>query len=454
MFTKTQVSQSVIDSVSKILLEDDCVTPMQSKKIADKEVEKHEKHMHKGKKPTFEAKSMEEDKLKETGFHMAAHAAKKAGQPHFTFQGKKYPTTAKSTAESMDEASVFDYKANKDEKDPKFTTKKPGERTGHDSKKTEKGVQYTKKPLRSDGQEFKKEDVDFKGRLLEKAAKEASLNYRLKKLNKEAKDHEYSDPHMAVNQLKTIMTNAEELLDMLGDSTDLPEWVESKITLAEDYMMTVANYMRSELHEDVELDEELHPEADKVLKHIKPEHHAKYKPDLAKGVYKGDYADRSAVLKAAQNAGHLKEEVEQIDEGMMDTVKKVGGKVLKTLGHGSDADMRKDLQKKMGMPQTGEKPKKEAVDRTQATTDTLAGRVKGGKDNEHSSIKIKLKAEATEKHDDKPPFDGPYTKVKSNVKDKSGAVHTPMSRARHLAKQAMSKVKSEMMLGKAGGTSE
>ena len=437
MFTKTQVSQSVIDSVTKILQEDDCVTPMQSKKIADKEVDKHEKSMHKGKKPTFEEKKMkevDEDKLKETGFHMAAHAAKKAGQPHFTFQGKKYPTTAKSTAESMDEASTFDWKANKDEKDPKFTTKKPGERTGHDSKKTEKGVQYTKKPLRTDGQEFKKEEteMDFKERLLEKnwiagaikkpgaetaaakkagmsvqayahkhahdtgkAGKRARLAITLKGLHKEAKDHEYSDPHMAVNQLRTIMTNTEELLGMLGDTTDLPEWVESKITLAEDYIMTVANYMRSELHEDVEL-----------------------------------------------------------DEGMMDTVKKVGGKVLKTLGHGSDTDMRKDLQRKMGVPQTGEKPKKEAVDRAQATTDTLAGRVKGGKDNEHSSIKVKLKAEATEKHDDKPPFDGPYTKVKGDVKDKSGAVHTPMSRAKHLARQAMKKVKNEMMIGKAGSTSE
>jgi len=65
----------------------------------------------------------------------------------------------------------------------------------------------------------------------------------------EAKDEEYSDPHMAVNQLKTIMHNAEELIEMLGDDTDLPEWVESKITLAEDYIMTVANYMRSEMHE-------------------------------------------------------------------------------------------------------------------------------------------------------------------------------------------------------------
>ena len=35
------------------------------------------------------------------------------------------------------------------------------------------------------------------------------------------------------------------------------------------------------------------------------------------------------------------------------------------------------------------------------------------------------------------PFDGPYTKTPSNVKDKSGAVHTPMSRARDLARQAI-----------------
>jgi hypothetical protein len=61
-----------------------------------------------------------------------------------------------------------------------------------------------------------------------------------------------------------------------------------------------------------DLDEELHPEAGKVLKHIKPEHQAKYKPDLAKGVYKGDYADRTAVLKAAKAAGHLNEE--SVDE--------------------------------------------------------------------------------------------------------------------------------------------
>ena len=42
------------------------------------------------------------------------------------------------------------------------------------------------------------------------------------------------------------------------------------------------------------------------------------------------------------------------------------------------------------------------------------------------------------------PFDGPYKKVKRNVKDKSGAVHTPMSRAKDLAKKAMKKEEVEL----------
>jgi len=56
-----------------------------------------------------------------------------------------------------------------------------------------------------------------------------------------------------------------------------------------------------------DMNEELHPDADKVLKHIKPEHHAKYTPDLTKKHYTGNFADRNAVLKAAERAGHLKE---------------------------------------------------------------------------------------------------------------------------------------------------
>ena len=55
---------------------------------------------------------------------------------------------------------------------------------------------------------------------------------------------------MAKTQLKSIIRNSMELHDMLEDDDNLPEWVQSKITLAEDYMTTVYNYMTSEKDED------------------------------------------------------------------------------------------------------------------------------------------------------------------------------------------------------------
>jgi len=52
---------------------------------------------------------------------------------------------------------------------------------------------------------------------------------------------------MAKSQLRSIAYNSKMLHDMLEDNTNLPEWVQSKITLAEDYIMTAANYMRGEM---------------------------------------------------------------------------------------------------------------------------------------------------------------------------------------------------------------
>ena len=158
-----------------------------------------------------------------------------------------------------------------------------------------------------------------------------------------------------------------------------------------------------------------------------------------------------------------------------------------------------------GKPETNE-----AVDSSNQTIDTLAGRSKkvpkeAKIDNAHSSAKVELKAEEVESLDENKylekflssrginpkfvsrntkvahaksneykswlknhrdldgvkmseaseiPFAGPYTKTKKDVKDKSGAVHTPMSRAKDLAQQAMKRVKNETMMGKAGTTSE
>lgn len=104
----------------------------------------------------------------------------------------------------------------------------------------------------------------------------------------------------------------------------------------------------SPVRKEEAMNDNLHPAGAALLKHIKPEHHNKYKAYLTTDVFNGSHKDRTDVLNAAKKAGHLKE----------------------------------------------------------AKNET-------------------------------PPFDGPYTKSPGTVKDKSGAVHTPMSRVKHLARQAM-----------------
>jgi len=91
----------------------------------------------------------------------------------------------------------------------------------------------------------------------------------------------------------------------------------------------------------------------------------------AKGYEKYGKEGMEALAKAGRDGKALdpirkkydKYDNTEVDEGMGDMVRKVGGMVKKvagkamdTVGHGSDADMIRDLQKKMGMPQTGMKP--------------------------------------------------------------------------------------------------
>ena len=56
---------------------------------------------------------------------------------------------------------------------------------------------------------------------------------------------------MARSDLRSIIHNAQQLHDMMEDNTNLPEWLQAKITKAEDYISSAANYMRSEMNEEV-----------------------------------------------------------------------------------------------------------------------------------------------------------------------------------------------------------
>ena len=188
------------------------------------------------------------------------------------------------------------------------------------------------------------------------------------------------------------------------------------------------------------------------------------------------------------------EEVEQIDELTMTSADKTERerivKGMKKGLAGFKSRYGKDAKSVMYATATKQAMKEGTEDSSAITTDTLIGRMPGGKSNDFKSYKIrvrpldkegehqpkdstpiaiqpddtparkshetasslKLKEGKRPETDDAPPFEQPYTRIPSNVKDKSGAVHTPMSRARDLAKAALKKVRTEM-LGKLG-TSE
>jgi predicted RNA binding protein YcfA (HicA-like mRNA interferase family) len=114
---------------------------------------------------------------------------------------------------------------------------------------------YDRNPGPKDGSEL--ENVPFHAKTEKQKKLQNALNDLGKKMKethpklKEAKDpQEYDyEGDMAKSDLRSILHHAKELHDMIEDNTNLAEWCQSKITLAEDYLSTVANYMRSEMNE-------------------------------------------------------------------------------------------------------------------------------------------------------------------------------------------------------------
>jgi hypothetical protein len=115
---------------------------------------------------------------------------------------------------------------------------------------------YDRNPGPKDGSEL--ENVPFHAKTEKQKKLQNALTDLGKKMKethpklREAKDSQEYDYEgdMAKSDLRSIMHHAKELHDMIEDTTNLAEWCQSKITLAEDYLSTVANYMRSEMSEE------------------------------------------------------------------------------------------------------------------------------------------------------------------------------------------------------------
>jgi hypothetical protein len=102
----------------------------------------------------------------------------------------------------------------------------------------------------------KNEEVDFTSDELEHLESIIDSFADGNKVNEAKDEREYGyEGEMVSSQLRSIIQNAEALLGMIQPDTDFPEWVQSKITLAQDYMLSAKDYMSTEMSEETKLDE-------------------------------------------------------------------------------------------------------------------------------------------------------------------------------------------------------
>ena len=152
-----------------------------------------------------------------------------------------------------------------------------------------------------------------------------SANVKLREAVKDKYDiGEYDqEGDMAKSDLRSIIANAQKLHDMIDDADNLPEWCQNKITLAEDYISTVTNYMTAEMSEAFG-----YARFQKNYKKITgktPEERVREIEDMQKRMAQ-QRADYEAELASRKMK---KEEVEKIDEVSSSTLSNYIGKASK-----------------------------------------------------------------------------------------------------------------------------
>ena len=265
------------------------------------------------------------------------------------------------------------------------------------------------------------------------AVGEKEFNQQVQHVKKRAMQEEKKDKYdegeydqegdMVKSDLRSIIANAQKLHDMIDDAENLPEWCQNKVTLAEDYISTVANYMTAEMNEAVKK-----PNA--TTRHLRQ--YPVSDKDVAKPVFK----DPSPMMKDSIKQDKIRSLNNLI------AVAKVKGVHHKVKEYESELKKLKEMAEETEYLEEKNKPTNpelwaRAVSMARSKFDVYPSAYANGWAAKWYKSKgggWKSVSEAKEN----PPFDPPYKTVKK-VTDKSGAVHGPMSIARHLAKTAAQK---------------
>ena len=132
-------------------------------------------------------------------------------------------------------------------------------------------------------------------------------------VKKDEREYGY-EGDMAISQLKTIMRHAEHMMGMLKEDTDLPEWVQSKITLATDYMQTAHDYMMSEMTEGTQQVDELSQNTLRQYHGKSALYIRKKRDQLNKGTL--STADHKKAQRRVTGINRAANKMEEVEEGM------------------------------------------------------------------------------------------------------------------------------------------
>jgi hypothetical protein len=199
---------------------------------------------------------MDEAEMEEGNeFSGALARAKASGASEFEVDGKKYQVTS----EGFKELDAYMAKREKEKGTGKFDKKQISTGTvytrRHEEDKDEDDEEASDKPKKKGRKEVgagKGKKIGAKSRGTSKLASKGSIAEQGPEGMVDRGEYG-REGDMAKEQMHTIMSAAKELHSILDDEQDLPEWVQSKITKAMDYIDTARDYMLAQQAEGNEV---------------------------------------------------------------------------------------------------------------------------------------------------------------------------------------------------------
>jgi len=276
-----------------------------------------------------------------------------------TGYSKRY--TRKEEPEEKDDAEVTDQPKKKGR--PKGPEKGPERVTKGSHKYKMVGGKRVKK-------EKTDEDLDTDGVMMTRPSNMSSEG--IESISLVDKGEYDREGEMAKQQMHTIMRAAKKLHSMLGDDENLPEWVQKKITLAQNYIDGVADYMASvkaEQGEEMPIAEKAVSQAQRRAAGIA---HAAQKGEIPKSELRGASKEMAKMSK-----GELHKFAATKEKGLPKKVKEEGKPDFLDL----DKDGNKTEPMKQAAKQAKGKKKDEVEETTVAgsvATAPTGGKSKGG----------------------------------------------------------------------------